>query len=75
MYVKDLDLFVMVRLLEDAPPVLSLGKSSAKITDIPMSGLVLKSHVLSKKRQKDTMQHGTLCAYRCSGLVNRVFQL
>ena len=45
MYVNDLDLFVTVQLLDDTHPVLSLGNSS-KITDIPVSGLVVHNHIL-----------------------------
>ena len=43
LYVEDLDLFVTVHLLEDTPPVLSLGP--ANIMDTPMCGAeVIKPH-------------------------------
>ena len=44
-YVRDLELFVMVQILEDTPAVLSSKKaSSAKNTVIPTSGPVGKNH-------------------------------
>ena len=46
-YVKELDLFVSVMLLEDTPAVLSLGYS-AKITGILTIGPVVKNHISSK---------------------------
>ena len=42
-YVKESDLFVTVKLLEDTPAVLS-----AKMTDIPTSGPMVRNHNSSK---------------------------
>ena len=66
-YVKELDFFVTVMLLEDTPAVLSLGKF-AKITDIPTSGPVVRNHN-SSRWQTNAMQHGEQRTHRCSGFV------
>ena len=47
-YVKELDLFVTVMLLEDTPAVLSLGENSAKITGILTIGPVVGNDNSSK---------------------------
>ena len=43
-YVYDFDLFVTVHILESSPQSYRF-KNSAKIMDIPMSGLLSKSHI------------------------------
>ena len=60
-YVKDFDVFLT-------------GQIVATTTEIPMSGPVVKNHILSKT-VRNTMQHGECCALRCSRLVKRTFQL
>ena len=60
-YVNDLDLFVTAQIFEDTAAVLSLG-NSAKILDISS---LLKMHC--------NLENYVAC--RCSGLVNRTFQL
>ena len=73
-YVKELDLFVTVMLLEDTPAVLSLGKNSAKITGILTIGPLVRNHI-SSKRQTDKMQHGELLTDRCPSSIDRLFKL
>ena len=46
-YVKDLDMFVTVQLLEDTPAVLSLGKLCEE-NSFCMSGKKVKTPILSK---------------------------
>ena len=43
-YVGELDIFLMMKLLENTPAVLSLGNFAMK-TDIPMSGSTVKNHI------------------------------
>ena len=49
MYVKELDIFLTMKVLENTPAVLSLGKLCDEN---------------GKSRDSDTMQHGELCSYR-----------
>ena len=49
--VKEMDLFVTVKLLEDTPAVLSLSENSAKIANIPASGPVARNNNSSKMAQ------------------------
>ena len=49
-YVHGLNLFVTLQILEDTPAVLSLG-NSAKITDIPVSGPVVKNHTFLNRQE------------------------
>ena len=46
--VREFDLFVTVKLLEDTQAVLYLKKNSAKITDINTSGTLARNHHSSK---------------------------
>ena len=50
-YVKELDLFVMVMLPEETPAVLSLSGSCARIMGFPTTGPAVKNHI-SPKRAK-----------------------
>ena len=50
-YVYDLDLFVKVQIIEDTPQSCRL-ENSAKITDIPLSGPVVRNHTLFKTAGK-----------------------
>ena len=43
-YVKELDIFLTVKVLENTPAVLSLGGFSMK-TDILMNGSMVKNHI------------------------------
>ena len=47
-YVKELDIFLTMKLLEDTPAVLSLGKLFAMNMDIHMSGSTVKNHISFK---------------------------
>ena len=69
-YENDVDLFATSSRLRQQCYRL---ENSAKTTEIPTSGPVVTSHILSKAAEK-TMQHGELRAC-CSGLVNRTFHL
>ena len=57
-YVYDFDLFVTVHILESSPQSYRL-ENSAKIMDIPMSGLLSKSHISKKNCRKSK------CTDRC----------
>ena len=46
-YVKELDIFLTMKVLENTPVVLSLGKLSMK-TGIPMNGSMVKNHISLK---------------------------
>ena len=46
-YVKELDIFLTMKVLENTPAVLSLGKLCDE-TDIPMNGSMVKNHISSK---------------------------
>ena len=51
-FVKELDSFVTVMLLEEAPTVLSLGKLCEDIMGIPTTGPVVKKHISLKKAKE-----------------------
>ena len=72
-YVKELDLFVTVMLLEDTPAVLSLGKhcEDHEYNHHWTSGH--KPHFI--KKQKDRMQHGELHTIRCPWSIDKLFKL
>ena len=48
MYVKDVDSFVTLQLLEDTPPVHVAWRALPKIMGTPVSGLWVINHTLSK---------------------------
>ena len=48
-YVKELDIFLTMKVLDNTPAVLSLGKLAMK-TDILMNGSMVKNHISSKTR-------------------------
>ena len=65
MYIKDVDLFVAVQLLEDTPPVLSLGEPCQDHGNSCEWIVGHKPHLI-KKRQEDTMQYRELRSDGCS---------
>ena len=66
-YVKELDIFLIMKVLENTPAVLSLGKLCGE------NGYSFPH--LIKKRDSDTMQHGGLRSDRGSRLVKLVFRI
>ena len=64
-YVKELDIFLTMKVLEDTPAVLSLGKLCDEhgYSYEWINGQKTKSHL---KRYSDTMQHGELRSDRGS---------
>ena len=69
-YVKELDLFVTVMLLEDTPAVLSLGNLCEDHGHSYHWTIGQKPH-----RQTDKMQHGELHTDRCPSSIDRHFKL
>ena len=49
-YVKELDIFLTMKVLENTPAVLSLGKLCDEKKDIPTNGSMVKNHISSKTR-------------------------
>ena len=47
-YVKELNIFLNVKVLENTPAVLSLGKLCDEKTDIPVGGSMVKNHISFK---------------------------
>ena len=47
-YVKELDIFLTMKVLENTPAVLSLGKLCDEKTGIPTNGSMVKNHISSK---------------------------
>ena len=70
-YVKDLDIFLTLKVLENTPAVLSLGKLCDEngYSNEWINGQKTTSHL---KRDSNTMQHGELRSYRGSRLVKFV---
>ena len=60
-YVRELDLFVTVMLLENTPAVLSLGKNSAKNLGTVVSGRVARNHISSKMARTIIATHQIMC--------------
>ena len=74
-YVKELDIFLTLKVLENTPAVLSLGKLFDE-TDILVNGSMVKKHTSHLKRNSDTVQHGELRSYCGSRLVSKfVFRI
>ena len=73
-YVKELNLFVTVRLLEDTPAVLSLGKLCEDHGIF--RPLDQWSETTTHQRwQTNKMQHGELRTDRCPWFIDRLFKL
>ena len=70
--VKELDIFLTMKVLENTPAVLSLGKlcDDNGYSYEWINGQ--KPHLI-KKRDSDSLQHGELCSYCVSRLVKFVF--
>ena len=66
-YVKELEIFLTMKVLEKTPAALSLGKLCDE-NGYPKEGFNVKNHN-SKKRDSDTLQHGELRSNRGSWLV------
>ena len=66
-YVKELDIFLTMKVLENTPAVLSLGKLCDE------NGYSYEWIGGKKPHLSDTMQHGELRSYRGSRLVNEFF--
>ena len=71
-YVKELDLFLTMKVLENTPAVLSLGKLCDE-NGYSYEWINGQKPHLIQKRDSDTMQHGELRSYRVSRLVNEFF--
>ena len=71
-YVKELDIFLTMKVLDNTPAVLSLGKLCDEngYSHEWINGQ--KPH-LNKNRDSNTVQHGELRSYRSSRLVNEFF--
>ena len=71
-YVKELDIFLTMKVLENTPAGFCRLESFAMKTDILMNGSMVKntSHL---KRDSDNLQHGELRSSRGSRLVNEFF--
>ena len=73
-YVKELDIFLTMKVLENTPAVLSLGKLCDEngYSCEWINGQKTTSHL---KRDSDTLQHGELRSYCGSRLVKFVFRI
>ena len=71
-YVKELDTFLTMKVLENTPAVLSLGKLCDE-NGYSYEWINGQKPHLIKKRDSDTMRHGELRSYRGSRLVNEFF--
>ena len=71
-YVKELDMFLKMKVLENTPAVLSLGKLFDE-NGYSYEWINGQKPHLIKKRDSDTMQHGELRSCRGSRLVNEFF--
>ena len=71
-YVKELDIFLTMKVLENTPAVLSLGKLRDE-NGYSYEWINGQNPHLMKKRDSDTMQHRELRSYRDSMLVNEFF--
>ena len=69
MYVKELGLFVTVKILEDTPAMLPPWQTLRR-TRILLREDQWSTFTCHEKWQKDTMQHGKLRADRCARVVN-----
>ena len=65
MYVKELDIFLTMKVVENTPAVLSLGKLCDENGYSHEWIKGQKPHLI-KKRDSDTVQHGELRSYRGS---------
>ena len=71
-YVKELDMFLTMKVLDDTPAVLSLGKLCDE-HGYSYEWINSQKQHLIKKRYSDTVQHGDLRSDRGSWLVNEFF--
>ena len=71
-YVKELDIFLTMKVLEDTPAVPPLGKLCDE-NGYSYEWINGQEPHLIKKRDSDTMQHGVLRSYRGCRLVNEFF--
>ena len=71
-YVKELDIFLTMKVPENTPAVLSLGKLCDENGYSYQWINGQKPHLILK-RDSDTMQHGELRSYRGSRLVSEFF--
>ena len=71
-YVKELDIFLTMKVLENTPAVLSLGKLCDE-NGYSYEWINGQKPHLTKKRVSDTMQHGELRSYRGSWFINEFF--
>ena len=71
-YVKEMDIFLTLKVLEDTPAVLSFGKLSDEngYSYEWINGTKTTSHL---KLDSDTVQHGELRSDRGSWFVNEIF--
>ena len=73
-YVKELDLFVTVMLLEETPAILFLG-SSVRIMGIPTIGPGAKKPHLTQNGKKYQLQYSELCTIRCPWFIDEFLYL
>ena len=71
-YVKELDIFLTMKVLENTPAVLSLGKLCDE-NGFSYEWINGQKPHLIKKTFSDTVQHRELRSGRCSRLVNEFF--
>ena len=71
-YVKELDIFLTMKVLEDTPAVLSLRKLCDEYGYSYEWINGQKPHLI-QKGYSDTVQYGELRSYRCSWFVNEFF--
>ena len=74
MYVKELDIFLTIKVLENTPAVLSLGKLCDE-NGYSYEWINGQKPHLIKKRDSDTLQHGELRSYCGSRLVKFFFRI
>ena len=67
-YVKELGIFLTMKVLENTPAVLSLGKLCDE-NGYSYEWINGQKPHLIKERDSDNLQHGKLCSYRGSRLV------
>ena len=71
-YVKELDIFLTMKVLEDTPATLSLGKLCDE-HGYSYEWINGQKPHLNKKRYSDTVQHRELSSDRGSWFVNEIF--
>ena len=71
-YVKELDIFLTMKVLENTPAVLSLGKLCDE-HGYSYEWINGQNHISHQKRYSDAMQHGKLRTDRGSWFINKFF--